>query len=83
MSIQFQIKETLGYLVVEFTGAGTAEEAWRQSRQPEYPDAGRRGVGSTAEGRHGQRCIQPLDAYPRRRVHSGLHSRNPDAGAGS
>ena len=30
MSIQFQIEEILDYLAARFTGAGTAEEAWRQ-----------------------------------------------------
>jgi hypothetical protein len=30
MSIQFQIKETPGYLAAKFTGAGATEEIWRQ-----------------------------------------------------
>jgi hypothetical protein len=30
MSIQVQIEEMPGYLAVNFTGAGTAEDAWRQ-----------------------------------------------------
>jgi hypothetical protein len=30
MSVQLQIEETPGYLAARYTGAGTAEEAWRQ-----------------------------------------------------